>query len=271
MTTDTAPAPRLMLRSSQPILAVADVRATIRFYREVLGFQSEWVWGDTPDFGGVRWGGIHVMFCLQPSLAGRVEGHMHAFFCDDVNALREQHREAGAPVISEIANKPWGIREYTVRDINGYHLRFGGPAAHDPSAPPPAALPDYIDIVERVPTPGEFAALAAGVGWKTEDVATTVGALRNSLFGVVAVDRRSGRAVGTARVVGDGVKFFYVQDVMVLPEFQNQRIGSAVMEAVMARLRRTAPRGSWIGLFTGRPSFYERHGFASGGGMSLCL
>jgi predicted N-acetyltransferase YhbS/uncharacterized glyoxalase superfamily protein PhnB len=262
------------LRSSEAILAVADVPATVQFYQDVLGFQGRWLWGTPATFGGVRWGRVHVMFCQQPNLAATIEGHQHFFFSPDVNALRELHRTSGAPVISDIEDKPWGIREYTVRDINGYHLRFGGAPTYQRPATARSTLPDFIRIVERLPTVDEFAELNSSVGWNSSDPATSALALRNSLYGVVALDTRetdNGRVVGAIRVVGDGAKFFYVQDVMVRPELQHQRIGSAMMESVMAWLKRSAPTGAFIGLFTGKPGFYERYGFQIGQGMSLCL
>jgi predicted N-acetyltransferase YhbS len=262
-----------MLRASEAILAVADVAATVKFYREVLGFESEWLWEDPPTFGGVRWGKVHVMFCLQPDLARAVKGHQHAFFCEDINGLRERHRKTAAPILSEIENKPWGIREYTVRDINGYHLRFGGPLTYERPAAARSTMPDFIRIVERLPSVEEFAALTdAGEGNRSAETMQT--ALQNSLYGVVALDTReqsTTRVVGVLRVVGDGARFFYIQDVMVLPELQHQHIGSAMMEAVMAWLKRAAPKGAFIGLFTGKPAFYERYGFQSGHGMSICL
>ncbi len=64
---------RIWIRSSEPIFPVADVVATVRYYRDVLGFAEEWVWGAPPDFGGVRWGKVGAMFALQsgPDCAGR--------------------------------------------------------------------------------------------------------------------------------------------------------------------------------------------------------
>jgi GNAT superfamily N-acetyltransferase len=66
-----------------------------------------------------------------------------------------------------------------------------------------------------------------------------------------------------ARVVGDGAMAFYVQDVAVLPAYQRQGIGTALMEAVMGYFGRETPRHASLGLFTGRnlAGFYERHGF----------
>ena len=34
-----------------PILCVANVTASIRYYTEVLGFERSWDWGDPPTFG----------------------------------------------------------------------------------------------------------------------------------------------------------------------------------------------------------------------------
>src|SRR5262245_17509122 len=112
-----------MIRASEAIFAVSDVRATVRFYRHVLGFDSEWFWEDPPTFGGVRWGQISIMFCLQPKMQGKTDGLMHMFRVEDVRGLYERHKAAGAPIFSELANKPWGMAEYSVVDPNGYHLR----------------------------------------------------------------------------------------------------------------------------------------------------
>lgn len=265
--------PSSRVTHSEAILAVIDVRETIRFYRDVLGFEREWLWGDPPTFGGVRWGKANVMLCQQPELAKSVEGHQHWFGVEDVDGLYQQHKAKGATIISGIDNKPWGAREYTVRDINGYHLRFGGEQSYRRPATALSTLPGHIQIAERMPTPEEFCNLAKAVGWN-QHVESVPVALKNSLFGVVALDTRAkaDNIVGAARVVGDGARFFYVQDVMVMPEYQNRRIGSAMMETVMRWLKGNAPQGaSSIGLFTGKPAFYERFGFQSGNGMSMGL
>ena len=110
---------------SEAILAVADVAATIKFYREKLGFTKEWFWDDPPTHGGVEWGEVDIMFHLDPELAKHVEGHQHYFHVKGVGDLYARHQQNGVEIISPLERKPWGMREYTVRDPNGYHLRFG--------------------------------------------------------------------------------------------------------------------------------------------------
>src|SRR5689334_11745856 len=101
------------ISSSQAILAVADVMTAIRFYRDRLGFTHEWVWGDPPDFGGVSWGKVNLMFNLAPELASKVAGHQHAFMVTGIDRLYERHRQNGVPIVSPLGAKPWGLREYT--------------------------------------------------------------------------------------------------------------------------------------------------------------
>src|SRR5690348_9199525 len=115
-----------MLNRSEAIFAVRDVKEAVDFYTEKLGFSGGWFWGDPVDFGGVRFGEVGAMFRLHPKLAANIEGHQHAFFTDAIDELHANHVERGAPIIMPIENKPWGLREYIVRDPNGYHLRFGG-------------------------------------------------------------------------------------------------------------------------------------------------
>jgi hypothetical protein len=58
-----------------------------------------------------------------------------------------------------------GLREYTVRDPNGYHLRFGEPVTAHATATPAKKLPENVRLVERMPTVEEYETLIRAVGW----------------------------------------------------------------------------------------------------------
>jgi uncharacterized glyoxalase superfamily protein PhnB len=116
---------------SEAIFAVADVATTVKFYREKLGFTKEWFWNDPPTHGGVQWGEVDLMFHLDAGLAKHVEGHQHYFHVKGVDDLYARHQQNGVQIISPLERKPWGEREYTIRDPNGYHLRFGEPPRTD--------------------------------------------------------------------------------------------------------------------------------------------
>ena len=250
-----------MIKRSEPIFAVRDVRETIAFYRDVLGGAGEWLWEDPPTFGGIRFGEVHVMFCLQPDLAEKVGGHQHSFFVDAIDELHERHVRAGAMIVSPIENKPWGIREYAVCDPNGYHLRFGGPLKYEPPATALQTMPAHIRIDERLATWEEYRELRGAVGWG--GIAEPPAMLDRSAFGWVAMDSHSESVVGMLRVMHDAPAWYSIWDVIVRPQYQSQRIGSAMLERALSHLRQNGPSGSLVYLFTYKPSFYEKLGFRS--------
>jgi GNAT superfamily N-acetyltransferase len=127
-----------------------------------------------------------------------------------------------------------------------------------------------LSFEERVPTRDEQRAVAAAVGWGDHfDWDTIAASLVSSLHGVVALD--DGRAVGVGRVVGDGVRYFYVQDVMVRPEASEQGIASQIVERLLAWVRAQAPAEAVVGLFASPEAVgvYEQLGFVAADGDPL--
>jgi GNAT superfamily N-acetyltransferase len=258
-----------MINSSIAVLAVADVTQSVDYYVNVLGFSQSWLWENPPTFGCVRCGKVEIFLEQHRKLAGHVEGHEHFFGADDVESLHERHQAAGAQIISPLENKPWGIREYTVRDINGYHLRFSGPQKYEKPLTAVDSMPPHIRIENGVPTLEQYESLFASVGWARHESMPT--ALQNTLIGTLAIDTRDNSVVGMTRITGDG-RNFTVWDVIVRPSHQGQKIGSALIERALDELRGSgAPQGAFVGLFTGKPEFYERLGFKKDIGMHLPL
>jgi GNAT superfamily N-acetyltransferase len=120
-------------------------------------------------------------------------------------------------------------------------------------------------VDERVPTVAELRLLNDAVGWHdlpADDAAVARG-LAASLFGVCVIC--DGETIACGRVIGDGAVYFYLQDVMVKPDWQGMGAGRLVLEAIEGYLRRAAPDGAFVGLMAaaGKAGFYERFGFAA--------
>lgn len=254
-----------MIKSSEPIFEVADVRRAVRFYVDVIGFGGEWFWGEGPDFGGVNWAGTAVLFSRDALRTGESKGVFHFFRVEDVNGLYEKHRAAGATIVSPPTNKPWGLCEYAVRDPDNHVLRFAGPSEFVKPATAIESIPESIRIEKRLPTPAEYDSLKQSVGWQVGGAEL----LSACAAGVVAIDTISNQAVGTARLMHDGVGWYSMWDVIVRPEFQAHRIGTAMVETLVDFVRQNAPHGANIHLFTYSPKFYERLGFKTEQAMLL--
>ncbi len=191
-----------------PILAVPDVLAAVNYYTAVLGFDRDFLWQDPPTHGAVRRDKIQIQFGLNPDLARRAAGTQYFFFVTGVEEFYSSHVGKGAQIISPIENKPWGLREYTVSDLNGYQLRFAGPEKFERPQNALDVLPPHIQIEHRLPSPAEHFALTKSVNWG-HNPATIGAALTNSLHGVVAIDISDPAhpySVGMLRILGDGAK-----------------------------------------------------------------
>lgn len=116
-------------------------------------------------------------------------------------------------------------------------------------------------IFNESPTVEEFIELRRRVGWGETDVLMAKKSIANSLFHVVV--RAQGTLVGMGRVVGDGAMYFYIQDVVVSPEHQNQGIGQLLMDRIEAYLSTAAVKGATIGLLAakGKEGFYSRYAY----------
>lgn len=88
-------------------------------------------------------------------------------------------------------------------------------------------------------------------------------ALANSLLVVGAYEGE--KLVGMGRLVGDGAVICYVQDLIVIPEFQHNGVGSLILDALVAYVESLRETGSQMMLCLmcakGREVFYEKHGF----------
>ena len=102
----------------------------------------------------------------------------------------------------------------------------------------------------------------AGGWWKEEyDQKELPRLIRGSFLFAVAVDRKTGHAVGMGRVISDGVSDGYIQDLVVLPEYRKTGIGAQIVATLV---KKCLEQGiSWIGLIAepDTEKFYLPFGF----------
>lgn len=47
-----------------------------------------------------------------------------------------------------------------------------------------------------------------------------------------------GKIIGMGRIIGDGARIFYIQDVVIHPNFQGKGIGTTIMEKLIAYIEK---------------------------------
>lgn len=107
-----------------PVLHVGDVAATAVFYRDVLGFT--WDFGD--ETYAVVWRDNSAIHFVRDQ--GQPRG-VHLFqWVRNVDSYYDEIVGRGAVVAAAPVDRPYGIREFGVRDINGVELVFGQDIDH---------------------------------------------------------------------------------------------------------------------------------------------
>jgi catechol 2,3-dioxygenase-like lactoylglutathione lyase family enzyme len=124
-------------------LCVGDVLAAADFYTAKLGFRLAFTWGEPPTFAGVNLG--HVQIFLEQGTPSP-QGCAVYFVIGDADELYDFHRASGVEIVSPPADKPWGLRDYAVRDLNGYVLTFGH---HLLNVGPPIEI-ERVDVPVRL-------------------------------------------------------------------------------------------------------------------------
>ena len=117
-----ASVPEVECEQEHASLPVSDVRAGVDFYTNKLGFRLGFTWGEPPTIAGVNLGNVQ-MFLEHgtPNPAGCAV----YFVVGNADELYEFQRANGVEIIQTPGDRPYGLRDYRVRDLNGYELGFG--------------------------------------------------------------------------------------------------------------------------------------------------
>jgi catechol 2,3-dioxygenase-like lactoylglutathione lyase family enzyme len=103
-------------------IAVADVQAAVAFYTDSLGFELGFTWGEPPTIAGVNLGKAQIF--LEKGAPDPGGSNLY-FVIGDADELHAFHRARGVEVVTELADRSYGLRDYRVRDLHGYELSFG--------------------------------------------------------------------------------------------------------------------------------------------------
>ena len=124
----TAPSP---IHSAVPVIATDDIQKSITYYTQILGFEPDYVYGDPPVFAGVKSGDVEIYFSYDPDFSQLIRDRKINpeifIWITDASFVFQKHVNNGATIVEDISDRPWGARQYVLRDINNYHLKFAQP------------------------------------------------------------------------------------------------------------------------------------------------
>lgn len=128
-------------RGIAPQFLAKDVRAAAEYYRDKLGFEIGRYFLDPPVFVILQRDGMALQLSKSGKSGGtnrtwKGEAHDAYIWVDDADEIYRDFvlRKAdldGAPVL-----KPYGMREFEVRDLDGHVIRFGADVDNSKRVPP---------------------------------------------------------------------------------------------------------------------------------------
>ena len=117
--------PTVTLCGSATIFVVRDVPRSVAHYRDVLGFHTEFVYGEPTFYAGVERDGVTVH--LQAATHTKRQPGQGGInvFVTDVDALYHELKSRGGQPLNEPRDYPYGMRDFDILDLDGNHLCFG--------------------------------------------------------------------------------------------------------------------------------------------------
>jgi predicted enzyme related to lactoylglutathione lyase len=101
-------------------LPLDDVAAGVKYYRDVLGFSVNHA---QEDIGVMDRDEVRVLLVARTAQHGGI-GSAY-FYVRDADKLCSELLEKGADVQGEPVSQPWGLREFSVLDLERNRLTFG--------------------------------------------------------------------------------------------------------------------------------------------------
>jgi len=141
------------------VLPVTDVTRAARWFRDVLGFELDFIAGEPPSYARVKhvppgadcvdaapgaqqqsmgqsgasrgdrtFGDpvyIRLWQCARRDEA-RWRGEIVIHVGHDIDGLHAAYVKRGVTVVEPLVSQPWGLREFAIREPDGHVLRFCG-------------------------------------------------------------------------------------------------------------------------------------------------
>ena len=134
---EQTPSKAVVIVAAEPELFVADIKASLDFFTQKLGFAIAFTYGDPPFYAQVKRDGAQLnLKCvdspvINPELRDREEllsAAMTVATAAEIKQLVLEFQSAKVTFFQTLKTQPWGARNFIIKDPDGNLLLFAGPA-----------------------------------------------------------------------------------------------------------------------------------------------
>ncbi len=116
-----------MIQRTMFVLAVPSLDKSMRFYRDVLGFEIREI-GD-PGWRMYVRDETRIMAGECPDATPPADLGDHSYFSyfvvEDAQTYFDEVKSRGAEILKSIRDEPWGMREFALRTADGHRIMVG--------------------------------------------------------------------------------------------------------------------------------------------------
>ncbi|MGP3964750.1 VOC family protein [Nonomuraea sp. 3N208] len=107
-----------------PRIPVTNTERSIAFYQEALGLRLDWRTADGR-VAALSSGDIETLLLVPWSGEGAPPPQAAYVYVEDPDALCAEYEQAGADIVSPVATRAYGMRDFVVRDPDGHTFTLG--------------------------------------------------------------------------------------------------------------------------------------------------
>jgi predicted enzyme related to lactoylglutathione lyase len=109
---------------SVPVFRVEDLIATAMYYRDVLGFEIDFIYGEPPSYASVSRDDAVLNFthARAPDWRDGGLGVDAMIVVADAHAVMHELAERGANIVRPLVDHPTGMSDFVIEDCNRYRI-----------------------------------------------------------------------------------------------------------------------------------------------------
>jgi uncharacterized glyoxalase superfamily protein PhnB len=113
-----------VLEVGVPVLSVDNLSEAMDYYNKVLGFQTNWTWGEPPYLACMCRDRVELNLGERGKIGPLGTSKVY-FRMSGVETYYDQAKNAGAKIISPLGDRPYGMKDFNLHDSSGNDLGFG--------------------------------------------------------------------------------------------------------------------------------------------------
>ncbi|WP_018689419.1 VOC family protein [Ahrensia kielensis] len=112
------------------VLLVRDFKKSVDYWENCLGFTAH-IWGEPPNFAIMERDNIRIMLSHAPDHTNKPNWEVGGgiwnsyFWVDDVQSIYQEFIANGAKIDYTLHEKPYGVLEFGIQDLDGHDIAFG--------------------------------------------------------------------------------------------------------------------------------------------------